>query len=121
MNLKVQNITLQNIKNSDYLDLANIMIWGFKDYYGKHITKIRPEFTECKIGNNNVIKIIFPGNDRIFKLHIYEKGNIFAYVKMDGESNHQTYPDHPLEVANWLLRHGFLSLNITLNNINITN
>ena len=120
MNLTVQNITLQNIKNSDYLDLANIMIWGFKDYYGKYLSEIIPEFNEVKIGGKDVIKISFPGNDRTFVLYIYKVGNVFAYTE-DKDDYYQNHADNPLSITNWFLRNGFLSLNITLNNINITN
>lgn len=119
MNLTVQNITLKSIKDSDYLDLANIMFWGFKQYYGKHLSEIKPEFTEIKINDSNIIKIIFPGNDRTFTLHVYEEGNVFAFNKVEGK-NHQSYPDHPLDVTNWFLRNGFLAITIPLNN-NITN
>ena len=120
MNLTVQNITLKSIKDSDYFDLANIMIWGFKDYYGKHLAKIIPEFTEVKIGGKDVIKIVFPGNGRTYTLNIYKKGNVFAHIKIDGK-HYSLHSDHPLKVANWFLRHNFLALNIPLNDSNITN
>ena len=120
MNLVVKNITLKSIKDSDYFDLADIMMWGFKDYYGKHLAEIIPEFIEVEIGGNDVIKIVFPGNGRTYVLNILEKGHIFAYIKIDGK-HHQLHPNHPLKVANWLLRNGFLALNIPLNDSNITN
>ena len=114
MNLTTQNITLQNIKNSDYLDLANIMIWGFKSYYGKHLSKIKPEFTEVKIGGKDVIEISFPDRDRTHIINIYKVGNVFAYTK-DKDGTFQNYADHPLDIANWFLRNGFLAITIPLN------
>ena len=114
MNLTTQNITLDAIKNSDYFDLANIMIWGFKSYYGKHLSEIKPEFTEVKIGGKDVIKISFPGRDRTFIINIYRTGNVFAHIK-DKDGTFQNYADHSLDVANWFLRNGFLAITLPLN------
>lgn len=114
MNLITQNITLDNIKKSDYFDLANIMIWGFKSYYGKHLSKIKPEFTEVKIGGKDVIKISFPGRDRTYTIHIYKVGNVFAHTE-GKDGTFQIYADHQLDVANWFLRNGFLAITIPLN------
>ena len=114
MNLTTQNITLEAIKNSDYFDPANIMIWGFKEYYGKHLFEIKPEFTEVKIGGKDVIKISFPGRDRTFIINIYKTGNVFAHIK-DKDGTLQNYADHSLDVANWFLRNGFLAITLPLN------
>ena len=139
MKLQAFNITLENVKKSNYWDLIAILVWNhysekhYQDeskitieevWYGKDINGSGCEMSSQWNNPNHTregcvrtlhsIKIIFTRNDYTTHININVNGNISCYG-FYSKNDDDKYPNYHgaqrnLDITNWMLDNHFLQL-----------
>ena len=139
MKLQANNITLENVKKSNYWDLIAIIVWNhysekpFQDeskitieesWYGKGINDNstshsnnwnNPNYTvKGFIRSLRTIRIILTRNDYITHININVNGNVSCYgIYIDENKAKTPYyagAQSTLDITNWMLKNNFLQL-----------
>lgn len=140
MKLKARNITLENVKKSNYWKLISILVWNHysekrfqeeskidikEDWYGKCNNGgsyaqrwNNPNFSEeGYVRTLNSIVITFTRNDYITYIYIHVDGNIHCFGKYTNKKDIEEYKrpnytgaERNLDITNWLLENNFISI-----------
>lgn len=135
--IATKNITLENVKKSNYWELIALVVWNhyrekkyqdeskvqiIEQWYGKsngcssHSDQWNnPNYSENKfVRTLDKIKIIFTRSDYTTFIGIdVETGNVSYYAIFNDKNNDRTpnlYPQS-IDLMNWMLEHDFIQLN----------
>lgn len=139
MKLTAKNITLENVRKSNYWKLISILVWNHyteKEHQDENAITIKEQW--CGTGggftslNDNwdnpnysepglirqleCIKIIFKRHDYITHIYIHASGNIDCfglYTDTDKTINECPYyygSKRNLDITNWMLENSFLTI-----------
>lgn len=137
MKLIPQNITLENVKKSDYWNLIAILIWNHyseKKYQDDSSIKIEEDwYGKCNSGGNysiywndpnhfeegyirtlDSIKITFKRSDYITYIYIHCDGNINIFgLYSDKSKESSPYfqgSQRNLDITNWMIKNNFINI-----------
>jgi len=137
MKLIPQNITLENVKKSDYWNLISILVWNHyseekyqddskieikEDWYGKcnsggSYSSYWDDPSHSEDGYVRTLKsisIIFKRSDYDTYIHVNTDGNIYCYgIYHDREQGAPDYggAQRNLEITNWMIKNNFITIN----------
>ena len=138
MKLVAQNITLENVKKSDYWNLISILVWNhYSELEHQEESKIKieeswfgkfpgggsysykwndPNYSEeGSVRTLNAIVITFAREDYTTYIYLYVDGNINCFGMYSDKSvkNVPRYKglSRNLDITNWLMKNNFVTAN----------
>ena len=138
MKLVAQNITLENVKKSDYWNLISILVWNhYSELEHQEESKIKieeswfgkfpgggsysykwndPNYSEeGSVRTLNAIVITFAREDYTTYIYLYVDGNINCFG-MYSDKSVKNVPHYEglrrnLDITNWLMKNNFVTAN----------
>ena len=138
MKLVAQNITLENVKKSDYWNLISILVWNhYSELEHQEESKIKieeswfgkfpgggsysykwndPNYSEeGSVRTLNAIVITFAREDYTTYIYLYVGGNINCFGMYSDKSvknvPHYKGLSRNLDITNWLMKNNFVTAN----------